>query len=170
MCGQVRRAAAFEQLQQSVQDPALVGGDSRSQVGVDAHVRKVLPSPCHELLPLVRSAAPERASRPGTVMSWARMVPVVALAWKVEARVPAVRVRFKIRTWAQWDDAAPGFVEIDLVGHEGGNAVGEHAYTLTVTDIATGWTENQSVRNKDRSTVIMPTSGLCRTRLEMLCY
>jgi len=32
----------------------------------------------------------------------------------------------------------PGFVEIDLVGHEGGNAMGEHAYTLTVTDIATG--------------------------------
>lgn len=53
-----------------------------------------------------------------------------------------------IRTWAQWDDAVPGFVEIDLVGHEGGNAVGEHCYTLTVTDIATGWTENRSVRNK----------------------
>jgi len=36
-----------------------------------------------------------------------------------------------IRTWAQWDDAVPGFVEIDLVGHEGGNAIGDHAYTLT---------------------------------------
>jgi hypothetical protein len=22
-----------------------------------------------------------------------------------------------IRTWAQWDDAVPGFVEIDLAGH-----------------------------------------------------
>lgn len=59
-----------------------------------------------------------------------------------------------IRTWAQWDDAVPGFVEIDLVGHEGGNAVGEHCYTLTVTDIATGWTENRSVRNKARTWVI----------------
>jgi hypothetical protein len=59
-----------------------------------------------------------------------------------------------IRTWAQWDDAVPGFVEIDLVGHEGGQAVGEHAYTLTVTDIATGWTENRSVRNKARRWVI----------------
>jgi hypothetical protein len=39
----------------------------------------------------------------------------------------------------------PGFVEIDLVGHEGDQAAGEHAYTLTVTDIATGWTENRSV-------------------------
>lgn len=53
-----------------------------------------------------------------------------------------------IRTWAQWDGAVPGFVEIDLVGHEGGNAAGEHAYTLTVTDIATGWRENRSVPNK----------------------
>ena len=26
-----------------------------------------------------------------------------------------------IRTWAEWDEARPGFVEIDLVGHEGGN-------------------------------------------------
>jgi len=31
-----------------------------------------------------------------------------------------------IRTWAQWDDAVPGSAEIDLVGHEGGTAVGEH--------------------------------------------
>lgn len=53
-----------------------------------------------------------------------------------------------IRTWADWDDAVPGFVEIDLVGHEGGNAAGEHCFTLTVTDIATGWTENRTVRNK----------------------
>ena len=53
-----------------------------------------------------------------------------------------------MRTWADWDDAVPGFVEIDLVGHEGGVPSGEHAYTLTVTDIATGWTENRSVRNK----------------------
>lgn len=59
-----------------------------------------------------------------------------------------------IRTWAQWDDAVPGFVEIDLVGHEGGNALGEHAYTLTVTDVATGWTENRSVPNKARKWVI----------------
>jgi len=59
-----------------------------------------------------------------------------------------------IRTWAHWDDAVPGFVEIDLVGHEGGNAVGEHAYTLTVTDIATGWTENRSVPTKARKWVI----------------
>lgn len=65
-----------------------------------------------------------------------------------------LKSQIPIRTWAQWDDAVPGFVEVDLVGHEGGNAVGEHAYTLTVTDIATGWTENRSVPNKARKWVI----------------
>ncbi len=42
----------------------------------------------------------------------------------------------------------PGFVEIDLVGHEGGNSFGEFCFTLTMTDIATGWTVNRSVKNK----------------------
>lgn len=53
-----------------------------------------------------------------------------------------------IRTFAQWDEKKPGFVEIDLVGHEGGNPSGEFAYTLNVTDVATGWTESQAVKNK----------------------
>jgi hypothetical protein len=53
-----------------------------------------------------------------------------------------------MRTWAEWDDARPGFVEIDLVGHEGGNSQGEFCFTLDITDIATGWTETVSVRNK----------------------
>jgi hypothetical protein len=42
----------------------------------------------------------------------------------------------------------PGFVEIDLVGHEGGNSAGEFCFTLDITDIATGWTETLSVKNK----------------------
>lgn len=53
-----------------------------------------------------------------------------------------------IRTWAEWDDAVPGFIEIDLVGHEVGNNSGEYCFTLTLTDSSTGWTVNRSVRNK----------------------
>lgn len=65
-----------------------------------------------------------------------------------------LKSQIPVRTWADWDDAVPGFVEIDLVGHEGGNAAGEHCFTLTVTDIATGWTENRSVPNKARKWVL----------------
>lgn len=73
--------------------------------------------------------------------------------WRTK-RGSLLKSQIPIRTWAQWDDAVPGFVEIDLVGHEGGNAAGDHCYTLTVTDIATGWTENRSVKNKARRWVI----------------
>jgi hypothetical protein len=59
-----------------------------------------------------------------------------------------LKSQIPVRTWADWDDARPGFVEIDLVGHDGGNPAGPHAFTLTVTDIATGWTENRSVPDK----------------------
>ena len=59
-----------------------------------------------------------------------------------------LKSQIPIRTWADWDDQRPGFVEIDLVGHDGGSLVGEHCFTLTATDIATGWTLNQTVRNK----------------------
>lgn len=59
-----------------------------------------------------------------------------------------LKAQIPVRTWSQWDDDQPGFVEIDLVGHEGGNSRGEFCQTLTVTDIATGWTETAAVRNK----------------------
>lgn len=59
-----------------------------------------------------------------------------------------LKSQIPIRTWAEWSEETPGFVEIDLVGHEGGNSSGEFCFTLTVTDIATGWTINRSVKNK----------------------
>ena len=59
-----------------------------------------------------------------------------------------LKSQIPIRTWADWDENRPGFVEIDLVGHEGGDNNGDFACSLTVTDIATGWTEVRTVRNK----------------------
>jgi len=59
-----------------------------------------------------------------------------------------LKSQIPIRTWSEWDEQRPGFVEIDLVGHEGGNAFGEFCFTLTMTDVATGWTVNRSVANK----------------------
>lgn len=59
-----------------------------------------------------------------------------------------LKSQIPVRTWSEWDEDRPGFVEIDLVGHEGGNSFGEFCFTLTVTDVATGWTVNRSVPNK----------------------
>ena len=65
-----------------------------------------------------------------------------------------LRSQIPIRTWADWDDAKPGFVEIDLVSHDGGNTIGPFAFTLTVTDVVTGWTENRSVPSKEAKCVL----------------
>jgi hypothetical protein len=59
-----------------------------------------------------------------------------------------LKQQIPLRTFADWDDAAPGFVEADLVGHEGGSAYGDFHCTLTMTDVATGWTETIAVQNK----------------------
>jgi len=55
-----------------------------------------------------------------------------------------------IRTFSEWDEQRPGFVEIDLVGHEGGDPSGDYIQTLDMTDVCTGWTETQAVKNKAR--------------------
>lgn len=59
-----------------------------------------------------------------------------------------LKSQIPIRTFSEWDDKRTGFVEIDLVAHDGGDAQGDFAQTLDVTDICTGWTETQAVKNK----------------------
>ena len=59
-----------------------------------------------------------------------------------------LKSQIPIRTFSEWEDTKPGFVEIDLVGHDGGYGSGEFVQTLDVTDVCTGWTETQAVRNK----------------------
>lgn len=73
-----------------------------------------------------------------------------------------LKTQIPIRTWSEWDEDRPGFVEIDLVGHEGGNSFGEFCFTLTVTDVATGWTINRAVRNKSAIGVIEAIEHCCR--------
>jgi Integrase core domain len=65
-----------------------------------------------------------------------------------------LKSQIPVRTWAEWDDAVPGFVEIDTVFHDGGNRGGGHAFTLTVTDIATGWTESHSLPDRTAKCVL----------------
>jgi len=55
------------------------------------------------------------------------------LALKPRARTrPAtlLKKQIPIRTFAQWEEDEPGFVEVDLVSHDGGLARGDHAWSL----------------------------------------
>jgi hypothetical protein len=46
-----------------------------------------------------------------------------------------------VRTFADWEQPEPGFLEIDLVAHCGDTGAGSFVHTLTLTDVASGWTE-----------------------------
>jgi hypothetical protein len=48
----------------------------------------------------------------------------------------------------QWDEQRVGFVEADTVAHCGESLRGDFVWSITLTDILTGWTENRAVWNK----------------------
>ncbi len=52
-----------------------------------------------------------------------------------------IKKQIPVRTFADWSDVRPGFFEADLVAHCGNTVRGQFLNTLTMTDIATGWTE-----------------------------
>ena len=59
-----------------------------------------------------------------------------------------------VRTFADWHDPAPGFVEADLVVHCGESMAGSFASTLVLTDIATGWTECVALLVREGSLIV----------------
>jgi hypothetical protein len=62
--------------------------------------------------------------------------------------------QIQIRTFADWDNIVPGFVEADLVAHCGGDTNGSFLNTLTLIDISTGWLECMPLLRKSASDVI----------------
>ncbi len=53
-----------------------------------------------------------------------------------------------IRTFSEWNEERVGFLEADLVGHDGGNISGDYCQSLDATDIKSGWTELRALKNK----------------------
>ena len=76
----------------------------------------------------------------------------------------SVRKSIPVRTFSDWDDPPPGFVEADLVAHCGPVANGSFVQTLTVTDIATGWTECGPLLYREQ-TLLREVLGEVRRRL-----
>jgi site-specific recombinase XerD len=72
---------------------------------------------------------------------------------------PLLKQQIPIRTFAQWDEAKPGFLEVDLVAHCGGRLQGGCLYTITLTDIASGWTECLPLLNRGREAVLTALQG-----------
>jgi hypothetical protein len=67
----------------------------------------------------------------------------------------AVRRSVPVRTFGDWNDPRPGYVEVDFVAHSGTSSSGSFVQTMVLTDIATGWTECVPVRTRDSGNVIV---------------
>src|SRR5215207_540953 len=66
----------------------------------------------------------------------------------------AVRRQVPIRTFNDWKDPAPGFCEIDMVAHGGTSVAGSFIQTLTMVDVATGWTECLPLLTREGALVV----------------
>ncbi len=53
-----------------------------------------------------------------------------------------------------WDTAIPGFVEADTVAHCGDSLAGDFVWSLTITDLHSGWTECRATWNKGAHGII----------------
>jgi hypothetical protein len=75
-----------------------------------------------------------------------------------------LRNQIPIRTFTDWNDAEPGFLEVDLVAHCGESAAGFFLCTLTAVDIASAWVELEAIWGKGQNRV-MSGIHLVRQRL-----
>ena len=65
-----------------------------------------------------------------------------------------LKQQIPIRTFQEWKETRPGFLEADLVAHGGADIEGGHLYTLTLTDVATGWTECLPLLHRSQEAVL----------------
>jgi hypothetical protein len=65
-----------------------------------------------------------------------------------------LKQQIPIRTFEECNESRPGFLEADLVAHCGTDIDGGYLYTLTLTDVATGWTECLPLLYRSQETVL----------------
>jgi hypothetical protein len=73
------------------------------------------------------------------------------------------RAAIAVKTFSEWDDVAPGSLEVDFVAHCGGNLSGSFIHSLVATDVSSGWTECIPILIREQSLVV-ETMELLRNR------
>jgi hypothetical protein len=59
-----------------------------------------------------------------------------------------LKAQIPIRTWSEHPLNEPGHYQADLVGHDGGNARGEYAFSLDCIELFSGWSEPRVLQNR----------------------
>jgi len=109
-------------------------GEQRIDTSLETQLCQLSPSTIDRLLRPYRKLGgrkPPSTTRPGSLL---------------KSAIP-------IRTFADWKEDRPGFMETDLVAHCGDNVDGFYLNTLCAVDVASGWTECLPVWGKGQQRV-----------------
>jgi hypothetical protein len=109
-------------------------GELQIDAATEAQIIKLSPSTIDRLLGPARQIGgrkPFSTTRPGSLLK--NLIP--------------------IRTFADWQEGKPGFIETDLVAHCGESVEGFYLNTLCAVDVASGWTECLPVWGKGQERV-----------------
>jgi len=109
-------------------------GEQQSDASTEARLCQMSPSTIDRLLQPCRKVGGRKAistTKPGSLL---------------KSSIP-------IRTFADWEENKPGFMETDLVAHCGESTEGFYLYTLCAVDVSSGWTECLPVWGKGQQRV-----------------
>ena len=109
-------------------------GDSTMTAEIEAQLCQMSPSTIDRLLRFWRQSRGRRpltTTKPGSLL---------------KSSIP-------IRTFTDWQEDRPGFLEVDLVSHCGENTEGFYLTTLSTVDVASGWSECVGVWGKGQERV-----------------
>ena len=109
-------------------------GELRLAPEVAQLVRRVSPATLGRLLAPARATRPRRGATTTHLGTW-------------------LRHEIPIRTFTEWDDAGPGFLEVDLVAHCGSSTKDFYLCTLCAVDVATAWVELEAIWGKGHERV-----------------
>ena len=70
--------------------------------------------------------------------------------------------RIPVRTFSDWKEPEPGYLEIGLVAHCGGTVTGSYISSLVVTDVCSGWTEAIPLLAREQSLVVTGLEAVSR--------
>ena len=111
-------------------------------------------------LPLAVCQALQHIS-PSTIDRLLRAVRGTSARHALAATRPGRLLRHQIPLGThQWDETRPGFLEADTVAHCGTSVAGLFVYTLDMTDLATGWTEQRAVWGKGERDVLAQVQAI----------
>ena len=109
-------------------------GDTTMTIEVEAQLCQISPSTIDRLLRPYRRLGGRRpftTTKPGSLL---------------KNSIPT-------RTFADWEEDCPGFIEVDLVPHCGESSEGFYFTTLSTVDVASGWSECIGVWGKGQERV-----------------